>query len=128
MSPCKLTTPIMVEFVGGRNVTIRNRLENVTNKLNRNEFHEVLLPFELNEIDVILVMGWLGENLMEILYKRKMVHINPHGEDPFVVYGNKSTIKNGIIMMMKDRKYQTNECTTLLAYVIDTKKVKKGND
>lgn len=40
----------MVEVAGGRNLTINNRLENITINLNENEFHEELLPFELNKI------------------------------------------------------------------------------
>lgn len=43
----------MVEVVGGRNVVVSNRLENVTINLKRNENCEKLLPFKLNKFNII---------------------------------------------------------------------------
>lgn len=94
----------MVKVVGGRNVTVSNRLENRTINLNENEFHEDLLPFKLNKFDIILGMDWLGENIVDILYRRKMGCINPPRREPFVVYGDNSRIKSRIIMIINAKK------------------------
>lgn len=79
----------------------------------------------MREFDVILGMDCLGENLGEILCRKRMVHINHPGREPFVIYIDKSKVRSRSIMMMKARQCLTNGCTTFFAYVIDTKKEKK---
>lgn len=85
----------------------------------------MLFPFELNEFDVILGMDWLGENLAGILCGRKMVCINPPRREPFVVYGDKSKIRSGIIAIMKAIKRLTKGFSSFLAYAIDAREGKK---
>ncbi|KAL7599124.1 hypothetical protein Lser_V15G23434 [Lactuca serriola] len=126
LSPLRLSTPILVELVGGRNIPFRNRLEVVTIDVYGNEFHQELLPFELSEFDVILSMDWLGENLANIMCRRKMVYITPPERKPFIVYRDKSRVKLRIITMMKAKSCLSNGCLAFLAYVIDAKKEKKA--
>lgn len=71
-------------------------------------------------------MDWFGENSAEILFGRKMVYINPHRKKPFVIYGDKSRVKFGIITMMKSRRCLNKWCKTFLAYVINIMKEKKA--
>ena len=89
-----------------------------------NSFESFLL-FELNVFDVILGMDWLAENLTNILYGRKMVCIIPPGIKLFVVYGDKSIEKFGIIMMMTARRCLSKGFSAFLAYAIDTKNEKR---
>ena len=62
---------------------------------------------------------------MDILCGRKMVHINPHGRESFIVYDEKSRVRSGIIKMMKSRRCVNKGCTTFLAHIIDMEKEKK---
>lgn len=119
LSPHRLNYQVMVEVACGMNVSVSKKLENITIDLNRNKLHKELLPFELNEFNVILGMDWLGENLVYIVCGRKMAHINPPRRELFIVFGDKSRVKSGIITLIKTKRCLNKGCTTFLAYVMD---------
>ncbi|XP_023737326.1 replication protein A 70 kDa DNA-binding subunit C-like [Lactuca sativa] len=52
-------------------IPISDYIRNIVIDLNRNEFHEELLPIELNGFDIVLGMDWPGTNDAEILCKKK---------------------------------------------------------
>ncbi|XP_052623706.1 uncharacterized protein LOC128129035 [Lactuca sativa] len=121
----RLSTPNLVEVAGGRNIPISNMLEAVTVNLDGNGFRRELLPFELSEFDIILSMDCLGANLADILCGRKMVHVNPLGKNPFIIYRDRIRVKSGIIPMIKAKRCLSKGCSAFLAYIIDTKKEKR---
>lgn len=100
----KCESSLLVEVVSDKSVPVSDCMRNIVINLNWSKFHEKLLPIELNSFDVVLGIDWLCENYIEILYRKKMVKINPLGREPFMVYGEKRCVNFGIITTMKDGK------------------------
>ena len=70
-------------------------------------------------------MDWLSANDAEILYRKKIVKVNPPGKESFMVCGDKRRVNSGIISLMKARKCLAKGCTSYLAFVIDAKMEKE---
>ena len=121
----KLKSTLLIEVASGRLVPVNNIVKNIIINLNGNEFHEELLPIELNGFDVVLGMDWLNANDAKILCKKKMVRVKPPGREKFLIYGDKRRGSSGIITMIKARRCIAEGCTSFLAYVIDMKKERK---
>lgn len=121
----KLDNALIVEVASGKFVPVSNCIRNIIINLNGNEFHEELLPIELNCFDIVLGMDWLSANDDEIQCRKKIVRVNPPGKESFMVYGDKRRVNSGIISLMKARKCLSKGCASYLAFVIDAKKEKK---
>ena len=100
----KLDNALVVEVASGKFKTISDCIKNTIIDLDGNEFHEELLPNELNGFDMVLGMDWISANNAEILCKKKMVRVNPPGKESFTVYGKKRRVNSGNISLMKARK------------------------
>ncbi|XP_023731876.2 uncharacterized protein LOC111879650 [Lactuca sativa] len=85
----KLDDALIVEVASGKFIHVSNCIRNIVINKNVNEFHDELLPIELNSFDIVLGMDLLSTNDAEIPCKKKIVRANPPGKETFVVYKDK---------------------------------------
>ncbi|XP_023766519.1 uncharacterized protein LOC111915046 [Lactuca sativa] len=71
----KLDNSLILEVASGKFIPFSNYIKNIIIDSNENEFHEELLPTELNGFSIILGMNWLSANDAKILCKKKIMRI-----------------------------------------------------
>ena len=64
---------LVIVVASGKFIPIGDCIKNIVINLNGNEFHEEMLPVELNGFDIVLGMDFLIANDAEILCKKKIV-------------------------------------------------------
>lgn len=65
----RLENVLIIEVASGKFVHVGDCMKNIVIDLNRNKFHEELMPFELNGLDIVLGMDQISVNDVEELCK-----------------------------------------------------------
>ncbi|XP_023768442.1 uncharacterized protein LOC111917027 [Lactuca sativa] len=76
----KLDNALVVEVSSGKFIPVSDCIKNIVIDLNGNEFHEELLPIQLNGFDVVLEMDWLSTIEAKILCRKKIIRVNSPGK------------------------------------------------
>ncbi|KAJ9551511.1 hypothetical protein OSB04_015556 [Centaurea solstitialis] len=85
-----------------------------------------LYPIALGEFDVVVGMDLLEVCDARLLCKEKIVHLTLPGKGLVVIYGKRRSKRTSLITMLKAKKCLRKGCHGFLAYVVDSKKEKKG--
>ncbi|KAL7591466.1 hypothetical protein Lser_V15G32001 [Lactuca serriola] len=116
----KLDSVLVVEVSSGKFITISDCIKNIVIDLNGNNFHEELSPIELNGFDIVFRMDWLSANDVEILCNRKMVRVNPPGNeagDLYLTIGDFVKEWLPTVLNMSHRSYPS--CHMTFAFNVD---------
>jgi hypothetical protein len=110
----------------GETVETNVVFEGVGININGCELEADLIPLELSDFDIILGMNWLGKNKACLDCFTKTVTFKGAKGETMVFKGERISNFTNIISSMVARKPLKKDCTTYLAYVLNSKKGKIG--
>ncbi|KAD4887918.1 hypothetical protein E3N88_19990 [Mikania micrantha] len=100
-----LDSPYLIEVADGKQVTVHTILRNCPLMLNNQLFTIDSIPMEWGSFDIIIGMGWLSLNRVEIIYYEKLLRIPMAKDQVLEVRGDQAKQSVKIISCLKARMF-----------------------